>query len=64
MIASTLHAVATGNILPAATRMVVVDINPAALTKLMDRGSFQTVGIVSDSGLFLRQLVQALGPEG
>ncbi len=58
VVASMLHAIAVGNILPAATRMVVVDINPAMLTKLMDRGSFQTIGIVSDSGLFLRQLVE------
>ncbi|MBI2958040.1 MAG: TIGR00300 family protein, partial [Chloroflexi bacterium] len=63
VVASTLHAIATGNILPAATRMVVVDINPASLTKLMDRGSYQTVGVVSDSGLFLRQLVECLEKE-
>lgn len=60
VVASTLHAVAVGNILPAETRMVVVDISPASLTKLMDRGSFQTIGIVSDSGLFLRQLAGCL----
>lgn len=60
VVASTLHAIAVGNILPAETRMVVVDINPAAITKLMDRGSFQTIGIVSDSGLFLRELVEHL----
>jgi len=60
VVASTLHAIALGNILPAGTRMVVVDINPASLTKLMDRGSFQTVGVVSDSGLFLRQLTESL----
>lgn len=60
VVGSTLHAVAVGNILPAETRMVMVDINPAAVTKLSDRGSFQTVGVVSDSGLFLRQLVEAL----
>ncbi|MBI2850515.1 MAG: TIGR00300 family protein [Chloroflexi bacterium] len=60
VVASTLHAVAVGNILPAETRMVVVDINQSALTKLMDRGSFQTMGIVSDAGLFLKELVEAL----
>jgi len=60
VVATTLHAIAVGNILPASTRMVVVDINPASLTKLMDRGSFQTVGVVSDSGLFLRQLAESL----
>ena len=63
VVASTLHAVAVGNILSAETRLVVVDINPASLTKLMDRGSFQTVGIVSDSGLFMRQLVEILRRE-
>ncbi|MBI2848240.1 MAG: TIGR00300 family protein [Chloroflexi bacterium] len=60
IVASTLHAVAIGNMLPAETRIVMVDINTAALTKLTDRGSFQAVGIVSDSGLFLRQLVDCL----
>ena len=63
VVASTLHAVALGNILSAETRLVVVDINPSSLTKLMDRGSFQTVGIVSDSGLFMRQLVEILRQE-
>ncbi len=63
IVASTLHAVAVGNILPAETRIVVVDINPSSLTKLMDRGSFQTIGIVSDSGLFMRQLVETLRQE-
>ncbi|MEK7216751.1 MAG: TIGR00300 family protein, partial [Chloroflexota bacterium] len=49
VVSSMLHAIAVGNILPASVRLVVVDINPAALTKIMDRGSFQTVGIVSDA---------------
>ena len=60
IVATTLHAVAVGNILPAETRMVMVDIHPSPLTKLMDRGSFQTIGIVSDSGLFVRLLVECL----
>jgi hypothetical protein len=38
-----------------------VDINPAAVTKLVDRGSIQSVGMVTDVGLFLRQLADALG---
>ncbi|MBI2831557.1 MAG: TIGR00300 family protein [Chloroflexi bacterium] len=63
MVASTLHSVAVGNILPAETRTVVVDINQSSLTKLMDRGSFQTIGIVSDAGLFLRELVEVLQRE-
>lgn len=58
VVATTLHAIAVGNIVPAETRMVVVDINQSSLTKLMDRGSFQTIGIVSDAGLFMRELVE------
>ena len=34
-----------------------IDINPATVTKLMDRGSIQTVGIVTDVEPFLRALV-------
>jgi len=64
VIGSMLHAIAVGNVLPAAVRLVVVDINPAALTKIMDRGSFQTLGIVSDADLFLHQLVGALTLSG
>jgi len=60
MIASTLHAIATGNMLPATVKTVCVDINPAVVTKLSDRGTFQGIGIVSDSESFLRELVRAL----
>ncbi len=60
MIASTLHSVATGNLLPAYVRTVAVDINPAVATKLSDRGSFQALGIVTDSESFLRELARAL----
>ena len=60
MIASTLHAIATGNILPATVKTVCVDINPAVVTKLSDRGTFQGIGIVSDSESFLRELTRAL----
>jgi lysine-ketoglutarate reductase/saccharopine dehydrogenase-like protein (TIGR00300 family) len=60
MIASTLHAIATGNMLPATVKTVCIDINPAVVTKLSDRGTFQGVGIVSDSESFLRELVRAL----
>jgi len=59
-IGSTLHAVATGNLLPARVKMVCVDINPAVVTKLADRGSFQTIGLVSDAEPFLRELVEHL----
>ena len=60
MIASMLHAIATGNLLPASVRTVVVDINPAVVTKLADRGSFQAAGLVTDAELFLRELVEVL----
>jgi hypothetical protein len=57
MVATTLHSIAVGNLLPAAVKVACVDINPATVTKLMDRGSSQTVGIVSDAEPFLRALV-------
>ncbi|HBH97801.1 MAG TPA: TIGR00300 family protein [Candidatus Omnitrophica bacterium] len=60
MIASTLHAIATGNLLPATVKTVCVDINPAVVTKLSDRGTFQGIGIVSDAASFLRELCAAL----
>ena len=60
MIASMLHAIATGNLLPATVRTVVVDINPAVVTKLADRGSFQAAGLVTDAELFLRELAETL----
>jgi hypothetical protein len=55
-----LHSIATGNLLAASVHAVCVDINPAAVTKLSDRGSFQTIGIVTDVGLFLDELVSEL----
>lgn len=61
MVSTMLHSIATGNILPATVPIVCVDINPAAVTKLVDRGSIQSVGMVTDVGLFLRQLADALG---
>ena len=60
MIATALHSVAVGNLLPARVKVVCVDINPATVTKLADRGSFQTVGLVTDVEPFLRVLVQEL----
>src|SRR6266576_3438132 len=60
MVASMLHAIATGNLLPATVRTVVVDINPAVVTKLADRGSFQAAGLVTDAELFLRELAETL----
>jgi hypothetical protein len=60
MIGSTLHAIATGNLLPATVKTVCVDINPAVVTKLSDRGTFQGIGIVLDAASFLRELTHAL----
>ncbi len=62
MVATMLHSIATGNILPASVPLVCVDINPATVTKLADRGSAQAVGIVTDIGLFLEQLARELVP--
>jgi lysine-ketoglutarate reductase/saccharopine dehydrogenase-like protein (TIGR00300 family) len=62
MVATMLHSVATGNILPASVPLVCVDINPATVVKLADRGSSQARGIVTDVGLFLEQLARDLVP--
>ncbi|HEV3165382.1 MAG TPA: TIGR00300 family protein [Isosphaeraceae bacterium] len=60
MIATALHAIATGNLLPAWVKVVCVDINPATVTKLSDRGTFQTLGLVTDVEPFLRSLAVEL----
>jgi len=60
MVATTLHSIAVGNLLPAWVKVACVDISPATVTKLMDRGSTQTVGIVSDAEPFIRSLVNEL----
>jgi hypothetical protein len=60
MIATMLHSVAVGNLLPAWVKVVCIDINPSTVIKLGDRGSFQTVGIVTDVEPFLRALVQEI----
>ena len=60
MIATTLHSIAVGNLLPASVKVVCIDINPATVTKLADRGTFQTVGLVTDVEPFLRILRQDL----
>ena len=61
LVASSLHAIATGNLLPATVPTVCVDVNPAVPTKLADRGSFQAVGLVMDAASFLRDLARELG---
>ena len=60
MLASTLHAIATGNCLPAGVETFCVDINQAVVTKLADRGSHQALGVVTDVGPFVRQLADQL----
>src|SRR5919109_921030 len=60
MLSSMLHSIGVGNMLPSWVRVVCVDINPAVVTKLSDRGSAQTVGVVTDVGLFLHRLAQQL----
>jgi lysine-ketoglutarate reductase/saccharopine dehydrogenase-like protein (TIGR00300 family) len=60
MLSSMLHSIGVGNMLPSWVKVVCVDINPAVVTKLSDRGSTQTVGIVTDVGLFLHRLATAL----
>lgn len=61
MIATTLHSIAVGNLLSSKVKVVCVDINPATVTKLADRGTFQSIGLVTDVEPFLRILVQELG---
>jgi len=61
MVSTMLHSIATGNLLPATVRAVCVDIEPSVVTKLADRGSFQTIGMVTDVESFLRELVADLG---
>ncbi len=60
MIATTLHSIAVGNLLPAWVKVVCADINPSTVIKLGDRGTFQTVGLVTDVEPFLRALVREL----
>lgn len=59
-LSTMLHGIGVGNMLPSWVKMVCVDINPAVVTKLADRGSSQTIGIVTDVGLFLHRLAQKL----
>lgn len=60
MVATLLHSVAVGNCLPSNVKTICVDINPASLTKLMDRGTMQAIGVVSDAGTFLPLLAKQL----
>ena len=60
MLSSMLHSIGVGNMTPAGVKMVCVDIIPAVVTKLSDRGSVESIGVVTDVGLFLSLLVQQL----
>jgi lysine-ketoglutarate reductase/saccharopine dehydrogenase-like protein (TIGR00300 family) len=60
LLSTLLHSVAVGNCLPSTTRTVCVDIDPATVTKLLDRGSAQAVGMVTDIGTFVPMLAEKL----
>jgi lysine-ketoglutarate reductase/saccharopine dehydrogenase-like protein (TIGR00300 family) len=60
MLSSMLHSIGVGNMLPSWVKVICVDINPAVVTKLSDRGSTQTIGVVTDVGLFLHTLAEKL----
>ena len=60
MISTMLHSIATGNMLPANVKVIVIDINQPTVTKLMDRGTWQALGIVSDVGAFLPMVAQQI----
>jgi lysine-ketoglutarate reductase/saccharopine dehydrogenase-like protein (TIGR00300 family) len=60
MVCTLLHSIAVGNLLPASCKVICVDINPASVTKLTDRGSTQSLGLVMDAASFLRELSEAL----
>jgi hypothetical protein len=60
MVSTMLHSIATGNMLPADVKVIVVDINQPTVTKLMDRGTWQALGIVSDVGAFIPMVVHEI----
>ena len=60
LLSSMLHSIAVGNMTPAGVPLICVDINPAVVIKLSDRGSLESKGIVTDVGLFLQRLVACL----
>jgi lysine-ketoglutarate reductase/saccharopine dehydrogenase-like protein (TIGR00300 family) len=60
ILSTMLHGIAVGNLLPADVKTICVDINPSVVTKLLDRGSFQTLGLVTDVEAFLQGLSNAL----
>jgi lysine-ketoglutarate reductase/saccharopine dehydrogenase-like protein (TIGR00300 family) len=60
MMSTMLHSIAVGNLLPSRVKTICVDINPSTVTKLMDRGTAQAIGLVTDIGIFLPQLAEEI----
>lgn len=60
MASTMLHSIATGNMLPADVKIIIIDINQSTVTKLMDRGTWQAVGVVSDVGAFIPMVAEEL----
>jgi len=60
MVSTMLHSIATGNMLPADVKVIVIDINQPTVTKLMDRGTWQALGIVTDVGAFMPLIVNEI----
>jgi lysine-ketoglutarate reductase/saccharopine dehydrogenase-like protein (TIGR00300 family) len=60
MLSTMLHSIAVGNMIPARVKVVAVDISQAVVTKLLDRGTTQAIGIVSDIGAFLPMVLNQL----
>ncbi|MCH8022654.1 MAG: TIGR00300 family protein, partial [Thaumarchaeota archaeon] len=64
MLCTMLHSIAVGNMIPSTVKVVAVDINPSTVTKLLDRGTGQALGVVTDIGAFLPLLVSYLDELG
>jgi hypothetical protein len=60
MMCTMLHSIAAGNLLPSSVKTICIDINPSTVTKLMDRGTAQAIGLVTDIGIFLPRLVEEI----
>jgi lysine-ketoglutarate reductase/saccharopine dehydrogenase-like protein (TIGR00300 family) len=60
MMSTMLHSIAVGNLLPSSVKTICIDINPSTVTKLMDRGTAQAIGLVTDIGIFLPQLAEEI----
>jgi lysine-ketoglutarate reductase/saccharopine dehydrogenase-like protein (TIGR00300 family) len=56
LLASALHSIAVGNLLPARVRTVCVDMMESVPVKLSNRGTMQAIGLVTDVGFFLERL--------